>query len=668
MHTAIVRALLDPTPERRRELYDSLVARFELWVRQFQGWRRGDNDYQKNVIGFTRWLRGMLIAYEMLRRDGALSNEEIGRLNAYFVFAARRIMDEGRWPHSRTTLHPDHPESSRDFYEYGGEHKPDRLFWTNCLPNFQSDPLCALAHLSALFPDHPDAPAWRRKALDDLDGQLDAYCGKSGAWEESINYALYTFSYFVITFRALKQKLGIDYFNDERVRRYAAWLVRFFGPRDKRFGAWTWPAIGNAVVPQNQADYLLCYAAELPEADPLREQCLAVYQLCEPDCRPGEHFPTMVAAMAPIPGRPYTLEPVDSEHMDELGVAMRHASRTPSESYLFQKIGFWKDHYENDESAFNWYAKGTPFCMEYGTYTGDAAAGGAHNLVEIPDMDGLRRGYLADHLFTPALDYTRCEMPVTLKLLWGRVRSFEEVDDKDGKIDRTKTPYFYIGDDNPVGPKTWKVRMLFFVKPDYLALFDRVYGDVPHRYNLHFTGGSLRREGQIIRGDGRFELDLECLVQRPSQFEMETGELVPNLNRPGRDPEEMLKHAQRYFRVHNHTDGIYRTLLFARERGRNVQLRPFGQHGMQVVTSEYTDYIFLHNEPIRDGDGGVLFAGRAGWIRRDAHGRVQAILADGDELRAFGVVLKGRGPWTYNLDGTGAIDIKSGPPRPVSTV
>ena len=37
-------------------------------------------------------------------------------------------------------------------------------------------------------------------------------------------------------------------------------------------------------------------------------------------------------------------------------------------------------------------------------------------------------------------------MPVTLKLLWGRVRSFEEVDDRDGKVAREKTPYFYIGD------------------------------------------------------------------------------------------------------------------------------------------------------------------------------------------------------------------------------
>ena len=38
--------------------------------------------------------------------------------------------------------------------------------------------------------------------------------------------------------------------------------------------------------------------------------------------------------------------------------------------------------------------------MDYGTYTVDVSRPGAHNIVEIPDMDPLGRGYLADKLFT----------------------------------------------------------------------------------------------------------------------------------------------------------------------------------------------------------------------------------------------------------------------------
>lgn len=661
-HLATLHALLDPTPGNLAAVHDGLIVRFEKWVRQFQGYRVGEHDYMKNVIGFSRWLRGMLIAYELLRKEGCLTREKIGRLNAYFCFAARRIRDEGRWPHSKTWLHPDHPESTRDLYRYGGEHRPDRLVWTNSLPNFQSDPICALAHLSAIFPDHPDARGWARFALDDLDRQLTAYCGESGAWEESINYALYTYSYFMITFRPLKYRLGIDYFNDERMRRFTGWLCRYFGPFDKRVGAYSWPPIGNAIMPSLGGGCLLACAAELAEDDPLRADCIAVYQKQEDDIVLMEHYPNVMAAMAPIPDREYPLRPLASEHMAELGVAMRHDHPGPRESYLVQKIGFWKDHYENDESAFSWHAKGTPLAMDYGTYTGDVGIGAAHNLVEIPDMDPLRRGFLANHLFSPTVDYTHCEMPVTLKLLWGCVRSFDEIDNKHGKVAREKTPYFYIGDENPVGPKVWKTRLLLFVKPDYLAVFDRVYGDVPHRYNLHAVADEVCQDGNLIVAGGRFDLDLWCYVQHPATFEVETGEIVPNYAPAGNEEVKRL-HRQRFVRLYNHADGLYRTLLFAKERERALTLETAGRCGIKVTTPEYTDYVFMHNKTIREVRDDVRFTGCVGWIRRSASGEVQACVPWGDLIEAFGVRIDGRGPWTYNAAGDGEVELKGGPPR-----
>jgi hypothetical protein len=68
----------------------------------------------------------------------------------------------------------------------------------------------------------------------------------------------------------------------------------------------------------------------------------------------------------------------------------------------------------------------------------------------------------------------------------------------------------------------------------------------------------------LITADGRFDLDLLAYVQHPAEFEMETGEIIPNVH-PGCGGEEAKKkHAQNYFRLYNHTDGIYRTLLFAK--------------------------------------------------------------------------------------------------------
>ena len=154
------------------------------------------------------------------------------------------------------------------------------------------------------------------------------------------------------------------------MRAFAGWLTRFIAPKDKRFNAVTWLPIGNAVLPQNSAGALLAYASELKAGDPLRDACIAVYQQMEQDFTATGYDVALMAAMAPPMDQAHRLAPLTSEHLDELGVTMRHAHPSEQQSCLFQKIGFWKDHYENDETSINWYAKGTPLVMDYGTYTG----------------------------------------------------------------------------------------------------------------------------------------------------------------------------------------------------------------------------------------------------------------------------------------------------------
>jgi len=290
---------------------------------------------------------------------------------------------------------------------------------------------------------------------------------------------------------------------------------------------------------------------------------------------------------------------------------------------------------------------------------------GAHNVVEIPDADPMRRGYLADHLFTAALDYTRCEVPVSLKLLWGNVRSFAEIEQADAKVAREKTPYFYIGDRNPIGPKVWKVRQLLFVKPDYVVLFDRVYGQVPHRLNLHVTGTDIQRDGRLITARGRFDLDLLAYVQHPAAFDLATGELVPRVHPGCGGDAARAKHAQHFFRLTNGQDGIYRTLLFARERDRSVTLSAVGRHGIKVVTDAYTDIVFLHNDFVEEQTEEASFSGRAGWIRRTRDERVQACVPDGAAIAAFGLRIEGRGPWSHGRVEAGKPVVMGQPPRTV---
>jgi hypothetical protein len=138
------------------------------------------------------------------------------------------------------------------------------------------------------------------------------------------------------------------------------------------------------------------------------------------------------------------------------------------------------------------------------------------------------------------------------------------------------------------------------------------------------------------------------------------------------------KHAQNYFRLYNKTDGIYRTLLFAKERGRSVRIEPVGATGMKVITPEYTDYVWLHNDVVDERwtptspaasdcgrDSAIHFIGRAGWIRRAKNGSIQACLADGELIQAFGMRFEGRGPWSFNPEGVGQVQLHGGAPRVV---
>ena len=61
----------------------------------------------------------------------------------------------------------------------------------------------------------------------------------------------------------------------------------------------------------------------------------------------------------------------------------------------------------------------------------------------------------------------------------------------------------------------------------------------------------------------------------------------------------------------------------------------------------------------------MQFNGRAGWIRKDAKGAVAACMPDGDSIAAFGTRIEGRGPWSYNMDGRGTVQIE-GVPRKVN--
>ena len=213
-------------------------------------------------------------------------------------------------------------------------------------------------------------------------------------------------------------------------------------------------------------------------------------------------------------------------------------------------------------------------------------------------------------------------------------------------------------------------RQLLFGKPDWLAVFDRVHGAVPHRLNLHHTSDRIERDGRRLHARGRHGLDLEGFVQYPAPADLvvNQGEIIPLPGSLGKGSDNV--HRQSYVRLLNQVDGTYRVLLFAREPGRAVTVRALGSAGMVVETPEYTDVIFLGDTDIEEtindpALGRVNFHGKAGWIRRAAGGVISAVVSDGERISAFGTDLDGRGPWAWNLDGNRSSEI-TGTPRPLT--
>lgn len=80
-------------------------------------------------------------------------------------------------------------------------------------------------------------------------------------------------------------------------------------------------------------------------------------------------------------------------------------------------------------------------------------------------------------------------------------------------------------------------------------------------------------------------------------------------------------------------DGVYRTVLFAREPGRDVVITAAGKTGVKIETPEYSDYVFLGDEWVEEECDEIQFSGRAGWIRRETNGTVQTALPDGECIR-----------------------------------
>lgn len=619
----------------------------------------GTTDANASTIILSRNLRQWALILDLLRLEPDLMENTQGReIERLFLFFAHKMMAGDSWPFRRVALHQDHPEAQKPLYGFPGEVPPDVPYWSNCLPNFQSDWLTALATIGLLYPTHPQAPDWVAAGVQDLDAQLDAFVFPTGAWVESMNYALFTLNYFTQFFLMLQHAGGRNFFADERLLRWLHWHTRMLTPPDPRIGGLhTQAYVGNAILPDGQAAVFNWLARLIPDRE-LAGRLIEIWRregapaFAHPGPRLVESLldPDQPAGILPLFGS--TLEP-------GFGALLRHDEGTRFETFLTFKVGVIFSHYEGDELSFHWHARGVPLCSDYGVYQGPSGEWSAHNVVEVPALDSIRRGFLTDHQLDASADYLVGEHP-------GLIRYYEDFPEsfRDPDTPRFAQKYNYLDHEAPLGPKVWRRRALLFVKPHYLVLLDDVDGVTPSRFNLHCVADKVRLRADRLEYAGRFGMDLSVFVAEPASFTIETGRHAPQRG--------TTDHSQCFARLQPATPNLgqasqqYRTVLYPHTPTESVSFRRLEDGvGVEVDGPAGRDRVWLARETLVCDGPDYSFTGSVAFTRlaptRELH------LLRGRHLRVEDLAIEGEGPIHVECHPDGRLTVRTdGPARRIT--
>jgi len=614
----------------------------------------GVADSEPSTITLSRPIRAWTSILDLIGREPGLLDGPEGRdIERLLLFFAYKMMSDSMWPHRRISLHQDHPESQKPLYSYPGDALPDIPYWINCLPNFQSDWLIALASIALTYPDHPEADRWIARCIEDLDAQFEYLVFPTGAWVESMNYALYTLSYYTPFFIMLKNAGIRNFFADERFHRWLHWHTRMLTPPDPRIGGkQTQACIGNATLPDDQAapfNWLAQHVTDRELAGRLvdvwrREgapeftyaEQSAVFALLDPDQQATQ-----------LPAFGSTIEP-------GFGAILRHGEGTDEETFLTFKAGPVFSHYENDELSFHWHARGVPLCSDYGVYEDTSAVRSAHNAVEVPGLDGIRRGFLSDSYLDESSDYLVGDLPALIRYMDDYPEALSEP-----FAARFSRKYSYLDHDTPLGPKVWLRRAFLFVKPHYLVLLDNVDGVTPSRFNIHCVADGVEVDTDCVRFKGRFGMNLTVFVAQPEGFSAETGRHVPR--------RKNVDHSQLFARIAGNGRNTYRTVLYPHRAGEAVSFRRLSDGvGVEVQGPCGTDRVWLARGRTECAGVGYEFVGEAAFVRKSDNETGLHHLR-GERLVAEGLTLKGAGPVHLERDASGGLNLRTdGPARRVS--
>jgi len=461
-------------------------------------------------------------------------------------------------------------------------HSPERGYRAN--PNMTTTARGMLGLIACSIHGHPEARNWAQLAIDEMDRELDQWCGPNGGWLEAPHYMTVSMDAIVSLALALRNTgFGeADWQYHPKLKNTMVWLAKISTPPDPRLdGDRHMPAIGNTYLGERTC--LSGWAAFL-----FRNKDAQYSQQMQWMWK-AHGMPRTLGIGGAYPGiQGYEQVVLDesmsvrapawgSEMFPDAGAVFRSHFPSDRETYLHYIQGPMHEHYDYDEGSFILWGKGSPLCEDFGYY-GRA----------------------------PAADHSRVDDGFVEELgNEGRIREFASGDGADylrGERAGWNRQILFVKDDDPLGPT-------------YFLIRDSVLSGREADWRVWIaTDDAPPITQKPIRAAGRFEADLAVFFAEPTDVRPSTSQIT---RQAGASSFASRESTQRCLQVKMPPDQPLAAVLYPVMKDQPTPKMTALADGRVVkIESKYgTDYAMLALQNFRFELDGIQFYGKAGAVQ-----------------------------------------------------
>lgn len=385
--------------------------------------------------------------------------------------------------------------------------------------NFHPDVVSARGLAAALLDGHPRQAQWLAAAVAEMGAFLQRYHLPSGACRESATYQLVSLGFALQLHAAAARRGHDDLARLPVLQRAFEFLAATQTPVDERCGYRMLPTVGHVTVYgwcQTLQTYF-AWAAQATAGTAFSERMMRAWQ------RGGGHVvslhdyhqssiwsqPLLLLDRA-LPAAPDDDDLARSRVFGGLGAVLRAHHADGSEGYLLAKMGECHGHFDQDEGSFLWYAWGQPLLADFGTQYDPNfhAHPWLHNRLSFDHKADAppRHGRLLAHRLDDGVDYLCGEVRVRSQFFHG------EWPDRDSDYD-----FRQAGDPWELeAPQAWRRHLVYVHALEAVVLLDEVDSTLPTDWNLQVHADSVRTVDSTAHFTGRFGVDLQVHVLRPT--------------------------------------------------------------------------------------------------------------------------------------------------------